>query len=154
MLDPVQQSIFLRPGTKGFPFRKWFIGYNFGADYGPESRFGTHKELIVLKCLKYKYCKQPEYNTINWRGTTHFDSEDDYRTGCQNVSRCPIQDYVHPDDHTQPTFTNIVLIAHVICHLTILMRNKLVTFSSFGMIVHCTSIKKILRVSIILNAQI
>ena len=29
------------------------------------------------------------YNTINWRDTTHFDSEDDY---------------VHPDDQTQPTF--------------------------------------------------
>ena len=29
-------------------------------------------------------------------------SEDDYRTGCRNVS--PIQDYVHPDDQTQPTF--------------------------------------------------
>ena len=24
--------------------------------------------------------------TINWRDTTHFDSEDDYRTGCRNVS--------------------------------------------------------------------
>ena len=50
----------------------------------------------------------PEYNTINWRDTTHFDSEDDYRTGCRNVSHCkqqqysPIQDYVHPDDQTQP----------------------------------------------------
>ena len=31
-----------------------------------------------------------------------FDCEDDYRTGCRNVSNCeqqdPIQDYVHPDD--------------------------------------------------------
>ena len=27
-----------------------------------------------------------EFNTINWRDTTHFDSEDDYRTGCWNVS--------------------------------------------------------------------
>ena len=43
-------------------------------------------------------------NTVNWRDTTHFDSEDDYRTGCENVSHCeqqrPIQDYVHADDQT------------------------------------------------------
>ena len=26
------------------------------------------------------------YNTINWRDTTHFDCEDDYRKGCRNVS--------------------------------------------------------------------
>ena len=49
-----------------------------------------------------------EFNTINWRDTTHFDSEDDYRTaGCRNVSHCQQQsysrDYVHPDDQTQPT---------------------------------------------------
>ena len=28
----------------------------------------------------------PEFNTMNWRDTTHFDSEDDYRTGRGNVS--------------------------------------------------------------------
>ena len=26
------------------------------------------------------------YNIINWRDTTHIDSEDDYCTGCRNVS--------------------------------------------------------------------
>ena len=26
-----------------------------------------------------------------WRDTTHFDSEDDYRTGCRNVSHCQQQ---------------------------------------------------------------
>jgi len=36
------------------------------------------------------------------------DSEDDYRTGCRNVSHCSQQqsysgDYVHLDDHTQST---------------------------------------------------
>ena len=31
------------------------------------------------------------YNAINWRDTTHFDSEDDYRTGCRNVSHCQQQ---------------------------------------------------------------
>ena len=30
--------------------------------------------------------QQPEFDTINWRETTHF--EDDYRKGCRNVSRC------------------------------------------------------------------
>ena len=30
-------------------------------------------------------------NTINWRDTTHFDSEDYYRTGCRNVSHCQQQ---------------------------------------------------------------
>ena len=29
--------------------------------------------------------------TINWRNTTPFDSEDDYRTGCQNISHCQQQ---------------------------------------------------------------
>ena len=32
-----------------------------------------------------------ESNTINWRDTTHFDSEDDYCTGCRNVSHCQQQ---------------------------------------------------------------
>ena len=27
----------------------------------------------------------------NWHDTTHFDSEDDYRTGCRNVSHCQQQ---------------------------------------------------------------
>ena len=31
------------------------IGYKFGTDCGAESDFGTHKELIVLNILKYKY---------------------------------------------------------------------------------------------------
>ena len=32
------------------------MGYNFGTDYGAESKFGTHKELIVLNILNDKYC--------------------------------------------------------------------------------------------------
>ena len=46
----------LRPRTKGFTCRKWIIGYNFGIDDGTGSKFGTHKELIVLNILKYNYC--------------------------------------------------------------------------------------------------
>ena len=39
---------------------------------------------------------------------TFFYSEDDYGTGCQNVNNnSPIQDFVHPDDQTQPTSENI-----------------------------------------------
>ena len=46
----------LRSGTKGCG--KLFIGYNFAIDLiddGAESKFGTHKELIVLNIWKYKY---------------------------------------------------------------------------------------------------
>ena len=46
----------LRPGTKEFTRGKWIIGYNFGIDDGAESKFGTHKELIVLNIFEYKYC--------------------------------------------------------------------------------------------------
>ena len=45
-------------------------------------------------------------NTINWCDTTHFDSEDDDCSGCRNVTvnnNSPIQDYIHPDNQTQPT---------------------------------------------------
>ena len=48
---------------------------------------------------------------MNWRDATHFDSVDDYHTTTQVVEtsvtvniNSPIQDYVHPDDHTQPTY--------------------------------------------------
>ena len=48
-----------------------------------------------------------------------FDSEDDFHTGCRNVSHCnnnsPIQDYVHPDDQAQPTFKNIFVLCSLFC---------------------------------------
>ena len=45
-------------------------------------------------------------NPINWHDTTHFDSEDDYPTGCRSIShgQQQIQDYVYPHNQTQPTF--------------------------------------------------
>ena len=43
------------PWTKGFICGKCIIGYNYGIDDGAESKLGTHKELIVLNILKYKY---------------------------------------------------------------------------------------------------
>ena len=51
--------------------------------------------------------------------TLTLDSEDDYRTGCRNVSylitvrnNSPIQD-VHPDDQTQPSFKTLFLVFDV-----------------------------------------
>ena len=46
----------LRPGTKAITCGKWIIGHNFCIDDGTESKFGTHKELIVFNILKYKHC--------------------------------------------------------------------------------------------------
>ena len=43
-------------------------------------------------------------NTINWRDTTHFDSESEKNTGCRVTNNSAIQYYVHPDDHTQPKY--------------------------------------------------
>ena len=48
-------------------------------------------------------------NTIRWCDATHFDSENDYTAQVVETSvtvnnNSPIQDYVHPDDQTQPTF--------------------------------------------------
>ena len=42
----------------------------------------------VIGCLSVKPWCYWLWRLIisNWRDTTHFDSEDDYRTGCQNVS--------------------------------------------------------------------
>ena len=39
-----------------FTCDNWSIGYKFGTNHRAESNFGTHKELIVLNILKYKYC--------------------------------------------------------------------------------------------------
>ena len=45
---------------------------------------------------------------MNWRDTTDFGSEDDYHTFVETSvtvnNNSPIQDYVHPDNQTQPAF--------------------------------------------------
>ena len=46
--------------------------------------------LLGLRTLNM-ICAFDVFNTINLRDTTHFDSEDDYRTGCRNVSHCQQQ---------------------------------------------------------------
>ena len=38
-----------------------------------------------------RYNQSTVYNTINWCDTTHFDSGDDYHTGCRNISHCQQQ---------------------------------------------------------------
>ena len=47
----------------------------------------------VIGCLSVKPWCYWLWRLIisNWRDTTHFDSEDDYRTGCQSISHCPQQ---------------------------------------------------------------
>ena len=46
---------------------------------------------VYVRCaLTYMYWLNL-FNTINWHDTTLFDSEDDYHTGCQNVSHCKQQ---------------------------------------------------------------
>ena len=43
-----------------------------------------------------------QFHVQHWRNTSHFDFEDDYRSGCRmsvTVNNSPIQDYVHPNDH-------------------------------------------------------
>ena len=54
-------------------------------------------------------------NTIYWRDTTHFDSEDDLTPQGVEMSvtvnnNSPIQDYLHPDDHTQPIYISLAFI--------------------------------------------
>ena len=50
----------------------------------------------------------PNFNTINWRHTTHFDSEDDYNEEVVEtsviVNSSPIKEYDHSVDHTSPTY--------------------------------------------------
>ena len=41
-----------------------------------------------------------------WYDTTYFDSEDDYRTGCRNVSHCQQQ----LSYRTQPAFGVVVVV--------------------------------------------
>ena len=68
---------------------------------------------IISRLIKSKKeidlsVQQPEFNTINWRDTNHFYSEDDFPQFVEAAvtvnNNSPIPDYVHPDDHTQPTY--------------------------------------------------
>ena len=46
---------------------------------------------VINIFFKYDVLSGSFYNAINWRDTTHIDSEDDYCTGCRNVSHCQQQ---------------------------------------------------------------
>ena len=53
--------------------------------------FSTCVVVIFRVCLLIWLVNYVATNTINWRYTTHFDPDDDYRTGCQNASHCQQQ---------------------------------------------------------------
>ena len=64
--------------------------------FEPRSHFKSRLSLIVRVnvVLNRSVVVDSDWrfdNTINWRDTTHFDSEDDYRAGCRNVSHCQQQ---------------------------------------------------------------
>ena len=67
--------------------------------------------------------------TINWRDTTHFDSEDDYRTGCRNVSHCQRQQsYSGLRSPGQSTSTYLkTILALQLCFLICEIRWKITT---------------------------
>ena len=52
------------------------------------------QSFIVSQTVSYPVGQLTNWlETINWRDTTHFDSEDDYSTGCRNVSHCQQQQF-------------------------------------------------------------
>ena len=61
--------------------------------------------------MTVKLTNQVDYQRHKYHSLTiqyHFDSDDDYRAGCRNLSHChqqflAFQDYTHPDDHTRQT---------------------------------------------------
>ena len=67
--------------------------------------FGYYQLVIILLSCG----QQPDLNTINWQDNT--ESEEDYRTGCRNVSHCQHQSYsgLHTDVdyHIPPTYDMI-----------------------------------------------
>ena len=50
-----------------------------------------HSQSELYHNLIDKSGQLPDFNTINWSYTTHSDSENDYWTGCRNVSHCQQQ---------------------------------------------------------------
>ena len=50
----------------------------------------TRAETLATQAM-YTTSVYHVYLSINWRDTIRFDSEDDYRTGCGNVSHCQRQ---------------------------------------------------------------
>ena len=75
--------------------------YSYCGRFEPRSHFKSRLSLIVRVnvVLNKTVVVQSELyhvswwyqQSINWRDTTNFDSEDDYRTGCRNVSHCQQQ---------------------------------------------------------------
>ena len=115
-----------RPETKAFTCGKWNIGSNFGIDNGAESKFGTHKELIVLNILKYKHC----VNKSRDMSRDHF------------AKKSYIIDQLVAGWRKEIEIKNIFLI-HI----------KYFKHFTFGMTVHCTSID-LCHVAAILSQEI
>ena len=94
-----REKIFVRPPHSPY-LRVWMTGPPLppplSEDLDPPMQVHYNDQvtfLVVSRQLMalYSSYQTPEYNTINRRDTTHFDSEDDYRTGCRNVSHCQEQ---------------------------------------------------------------
>ena len=83
-------------------------------------------ELLVIKCWTSRHVRRglkivQKKKNVWWSlfcrkimcmsMTTGSQSRkiNDYRTGCRNVSHSQQQGYVHPDDHTQPTYILLCL---------------------------------------------
>ena len=69
----------------------WIVGFKAGTSrYAsiPSWLQMTSNDLRINLCA---FLPSLLTNTINWSGTNHFESEDDYRTGCRNVSHCQQQ---------------------------------------------------------------
>ena len=58
---------------------------NFGIVDGAESKFRTHKEIIVLKILKYKYC----VNQSRDMSRDHFAKNRELLTSWSELKYCP-----------------------------------------------------------------
>ena len=48
-----------------------------------------NRAISLSECLFQCSCRR--LTIVTWRDTAHFDSEDDYRTGCRNVTHCQQQ---------------------------------------------------------------
>ena len=68
-------------------------GHGFESRWSPDFFQASSFQLLKLEnLLRWSFFTfSQSLNTIICCDTTHFDSEDDYRTGCQNVSHCQQQ---------------------------------------------------------------
>ena len=76
----------------------------------PKNLEGTNGLLMKVNAISPDSCSLSLYiHIVNRRNTTHFDYALKMTTAqvvetSVTVSNSPIQDYVYPDDHAQPTY--------------------------------------------------